>query len=188
MSDSRLIGIVLAAGAGRRYGGPKALARDEEGRPWLALAAERLRAGGCGETVAVLGCGAEEARPLAPAGCRIVVAEEWRAGLSASLRAGLSAAALGDARAAIVVPVDTPGLPVEAVRRVIAAAALLETALVRAVVAGAPSHPVLLGRAHWHPLAAGLGGDRGAGPYLAAHRAQEVECGDLWDGADIDTR
>jgi len=46
---------------------------------------------------------------------------------------------------------------------------------------------VLLGRAHWSPLAAGLHGDRGARPYLVRHAAHEVDCADLWPGADLDS-
>jgi len=32
-----------------------------------------------------------------------------------------------------------------------------------------------------------VSGDSGARGYLVAHGAIEVECGDLWDGADVDT-
>lgn len=84
-----LAGLVLAAGAGRRFGGPKALARDASGTPWISLAIELLRAAGCDEVTVVLGASAAEARALVPTGVRIVVAEDWEVGMSASLRAGL---------------------------------------------------------------------------------------------------
>ena len=45
-------GIVLAAGAGTRYGRPKVLAA---GGDWLRVAVPSLRAGGCGEVYVVLG-------------------------------------------------------------------------------------------------------------------------------------
>jgi CTP:molybdopterin cytidylyltransferase MocA len=61
-------GVVLAAGAGTRFGGPKALARTAAGEPWLALAVGTLRAAGCEPVVVVLGTGADEAEPLVPAG------------------------------------------------------------------------------------------------------------------------
>jgi CTP:molybdopterin cytidylyltransferase MocA len=64
----------------------------------------------------------------------------------------------------------------------------LSAALARAVYAGRPGHPVLIGRDHWTALAQTLTGDSGAGAYLSAHDALEVECGDLWSGADIDHR
>ena len=56
----------------------------------------------------------------------------------------------------------------------------------RAVYAGAPGHPALIGRGHWAPLVAELAGDRGAGAYLRRHDAEEVECSDLATGADVD--
>ena len=89
----RICGIVLAAGAGTRFGGPKALARTPEGEPWIARAARALRDGGCDEVVVVLGAGADAAALLVPDGTRVVIAADWAGGLSHSLRAGLAAAA-----------------------------------------------------------------------------------------------
>lgn len=179
-------GLVLAAGAGRRFGGPKALARTPAGTPWLALAVRALRDGGCAEVVVVLGAGAEEARGLVPAGATAVTASGWESGVAASLRTGLTALESSGAVAAVVVPVDTPDLPVAAVARIVRRAGA--DALVQATYAGAPGHPVLLGRAHWSPLAASVRGDVGARPYLIAQGAGSVECSDLWTGADRDTR
>ena len=81
-------------------------------------------------------------------------------------------------------PHRTPDLPTAVVARVAAGAAL--ASLARAVYLGLPGHPVLIGRAHWHSVAASVRGDRGAGDYLAAHGARSLECADLWHGADID--
>ncbi len=165
-----LVGIVLAAGAGTRAGGPKA------GRAgWLPHAVSVLRAAGCERVIAVLGA------VVVPTDAEVVIAEDWAEGLSASLRAGLAAAS-GDA--ALVTLVDLPGMPAAAAARVAAGAA--RSSLRRAVYAGRPGHPVLLGRDHWEAVAAAARGDRGAAPYLRARDAEGVECGDLWDGADLD--
>lgn len=181
-----MCGIVLAAGAGTRFGGPKALARDAEGVPWLQRAADALRGGGCADVIVVLGAEADAAAPLVPDGARIVVAADWAEGLSRSLVAGLAAAAGADA--AVVVPVDTPELPGAAVARVIVAGMRdLRAALTRATYDGEPGHPVLLGSAHWDALAAQVSGDVGAGPYLRRNATVAVECGDLWSGHDRDT-
>ena len=59
-------------------------------------------------------------------------------------------------------------------------------ALARAVYGGEPGHPVLVGRAHWRPLADAVRGDTGAGPYLRAHAAVAVDCTDLGGGDDVD--
>jgi CTP:molybdopterin cytidylyltransferase MocA len=182
-----LCGVVLAAGAGTRYGGPKALAATADGTPWLVRAVEALRAGGCREVVAVLGAGAPEAAPLVPAGARAVIAGDWAEGVSASLRAGLAAAQRLAADAVVILPVDTPGTPPAAVARVIAAAdAAPRAALAQARYGGGPGHPVLIGADHFAAVAATVTGDRGAGAYLASHGARGVSCADLWSGADID--
>ncbi|MDQ1082581.1 MULTISPECIES: NTP transferase domain-containing protein [Microbacterium] len=179
-------GLVLAAGAGRRFGGPKALARTPAGAPWVALAVRALVEGGCRDVTVVLGAGADEAQALVPRTARIVRAEDWAEGMSASLRSGLRALAGGPAVAAVVVPVDTPDLLPSAVARVMRRAR--PEALAQATYAGRPGHPVLLGRAHWKPLSGLIRGDIGARPYLIAQGADLVECGDLWAGADVDSR
>ncbi|WP_431803578.1 nucleotidyltransferase family protein [Microbacterium sp. bgisy203] len=191
---SGTVGIVLAAGAGTRYGMPKALVVGSDGIPWIVRAVETLRAGGCARVVVALGAERAAAGRLVPAGdgrVEIVEVADWAEGLSASVRAALGAlessavpGALTGASAAVLVPVDTPGLPAAAVAR-LAAGADVET-LRRAVYDGVPGHPVVIGRSHWSALSAELAGDQGAGPYLAAHGAERTECGDLWDGADVD--
>jgi CTP:molybdopterin cytidylyltransferase MocA len=185
MAD-RVLGVLLAAGAGTRMGRPKALVRDQLGVPWVASGCRMLRAAGCDDVVVVLGAEAEAARALVPPGDAVVVAEDWAEGLSASLRAGLAYAAASDADAALVSLVDLRGLPSSVGRRVLEEAGDLRTAAARAVFAGRPGHPVLLGRDHWAPVAASVAGDTGAGAYLAQHGAIEVECGDLADGLDRD--
>lgn len=176
---AEVTGIVLAAGAGTRAGGPKALLRMPSGEPWLTVAANTLLDGGCDHVVVVLGAMARLARPLVPAGAEIVIAEHWELGLSESLRAGLAAAS-GDA--ALVTLVDLPELPAAVVRRMLDAPGDLK----QAVFAGRPGHPVVIAAEHWDAVAETLVGDRGARGYLVAHGVQEIECGDLWDGLDRD--
>ncbi len=181
-----ICGIVLAAGAGTRFGGPKALARDGAGLPWVVGAAQTLAEAGCSPVLVTLGARAAEAALLVPASATVVVARDWADGLSASVRAALAAAGRTAAAAALVIPVDVPKLPASACRRVIEPAADLDTSLRQATYAGAPGHPVLIGRGHWRALAVGLHGDRGASAYLREHGAARVECGDLWHGRDVD--
>jgi CTP:molybdopterin cytidylyltransferase MocA len=180
-------GLVLAAGRGERYGGPKALAVLPDGRAWLTVVAETLAAAGL-PVIAALPSGLIAAADLLPPGARAVFVGDESGGISDSVRAAFSALDAGDSTAALITTVDSPALPTSAVDRILEARPVEEASLVRAVYRERPGHPVLIGRAHWPALTAGLSGDRGAGPYLAAQHALEVECGDLWSGDDIDTR
>ena len=182
-------GIVLAAGAGTRYGQPKIFARDADGPLWLEQVVGALREGGCSEVLVVIGAEAERAHSVVDTleAVSAVVAGDWADGLSASVRAGLAAAAATDADMAVIAPVDVPRMPASVVARVLQAAPG-RPGLARAVYDGRPGHPVAIGRDHWELVAASVRGDSGANHYLATHAALAVECADLWDGADIDTR
>ncbi|PZG92182.1 4-diphosphocytidyl-2C-methyl-D-erythritol synthase [Streptomyces sp. NTH33] len=182
-------GLVLAAGGGRRLGGrPKALL-EHRGRPLVEHAAGVLRAAGCERVHVVLGARAGDVRERARLeDCVLVDNPEWERGMGSSLRAGLDSLAGTEARAALVLLVDQPGVGVEAVARV-RAAYRDETSLVSAAYEGVRGHPVLLGAAHWAGIAASATGDRGARAYLRAHEESVtlVECGDVAQPYDIDT-
>jgi CTP:molybdopterin cytidylyltransferase MocA len=179
-------GLVLAAGAGTRFGGPKGLARDADGVPWVARAVRMLQDAGCAPVLVAVGAAADEVTALVPPGAQAVPVAAWTEGLSASVRAGLDSARASAAVALLIVPVDTPDMPDAAVRRVLSHTR--SDALVQATYNGRPGHPVLVGRDHWAALTDDLTGDRGAGPFLRAHGGQRVECADLWSGEDIDVR
>jgi CTP:molybdopterin cytidylyltransferase MocA len=192
----RVAGMVLAAGAGSRYGSPKALVVDASGEPWLVRAALALEAGGCDPVLVVLGAGGAQAESLLcraadrferPDRLRVVHAERWAEGLSASLDAGLSRLqqSENDAVTAVaLVPVDVPDLGAATVRRLLGGVTV--QTLRQAHFAGRPGHPVVIGREHWAPLRAGLTGDTGARPYLVAHAVTAVACDDLGTGLDVD--
>ena len=191
-------GVVLAAGAGRRFGGPKALV-ELGGALLVERAARVLAEAGCAPVVVVLGAAADEVRARADlTGVVTALNPDWPTGMGSSLRVGLAELAdVPGVRAAAVLPVDTPGVTAAAVRRVIAHAATAVDArgarsvplyaLVRATYRdGAPGHPVLLGRAHWPGVAELAVGDAGAREYLRRHPPLDVPCADLADGADVD--
>ena len=60
----RTLGVLLAGGAGRRMGTPKALLRDLDGTPFLARAIGILLEGGCDRVVVVTGAAADQAGTL----------------------------------------------------------------------------------------------------------------------------
>lgn len=191
MTPPAVVGLLLAAGAGRRMGTPKALVHDADGTSWLRRAREALEDGGCAGTVVVLGAAADEARALLAASDGpapdVVVADDWDDGMGSSLRAGLQALAAGPADAALVLLVDLPDVGPDVVARV-RASCTGPADLARAAYDGVPGHPVLLGRAHWAGVAEAARGDRGARDYLVGRPVRLVECGDLAGGADVDSR
>lgn len=180
-------GLLLAAGAGRRMGLPKALVSDDAG-PWLPRAIATLYDGGCRHVSVVLGAEVEQATELlGEYDVAVVVAPDWDEGMGASLRAGLRSLAASAAEGAVVSLVDLPDLVPEVVRRVLEVATG-PTSLARASYAGRPGHPVLLGRDHWPGVIATAVGDQGARAYLSDHEVTLVECGDLASGLDVDSR
>lgn len=183
-------GLLLAAGAGRRMGRPKALVRDADGTSWLLRAVQVLQEGGCDRVLVVLGAAVDEPiRMLEGTGASVVVAPDWAEGMSASLQAGLRAAADGPADAVAVALVDLPDVTAEVVRRVLGGIEPVTgpATLRRAAYGGRPGHPVVLGRDHWRPVINGAAGDRGARDYLARHHLDLIECGDLATGLDVDS-
>lgn len=180
-----VVGLLLAAGAGERFGGPKALARDDDGTSWLLRSVQALRP--CAEIVVVLGAEAEQAAALLPMSVSRIRAEDWAEGMGASLRAGLSGLAPTSHEAALVSLVDLPDVDAAVVARLVAAATG-PGVLARAAYDGVPGHPVLIGRDHWAGVVETATGDRGARDYLAGREVALVECGDLASGADVDSR
>ncbi len=181
-----LAGVVLAAGAGTRFGGPKALARDDAGA-WLPRACDLLAGAGCVPVVAILGAGAEEAKRLLPKGAHGVIAPAWHEGIGASLHTALEAARAVHAEALLLTLVDLPGLQPEAVARVAAQWTGDPSVLARAVDGEAPGHPVLIGADHFARVLATVGGQRGAAHYLEAHHAELIDCTGLGVAADVDS-
>lgn len=172
-------GVVLAAGAGTRYGKPKVLA---DGGSWLRAAVTALHEGGCGDVAVVLGAAVDGVDVPSPA--RAVVAENWADGVSAAARAGLLALA-DDVEYAVLTTVDTPDVTAAAVRRVLDAARV--SGLARARYGTRPGHPVVIRREHWAALLDVLAGDEGSGPFLRARDdVVAVDCADLSSGHDID--
>lgn len=184
----KIAGLVLAAGAGQRFGGPKALV-ELEGEPLVARTVRLLREGGCTEILVVIGASADEVRDRAALlADQVVVAEHWEQGQGASLRAGLDAAAASDVDAVVVALVDQPWIGAEAVHRLGQAASAGAEAAV-ATYGGQPRNPVLLARAVWGEVVEAAVGDVGARVWLRANpgRVVPVPCDGTGDPRDVDT-
>ncbi|MDW5597137.1 NTP transferase domain-containing protein, partial [Conexibacter stalactiti] len=119
---SRVAGLVLAAGAARRFGAAKQLA-PLDGRPLLEHALAAMAAAGLPRVAVALGAHAQEiAAAVELHGAEVVVVTDWEEGLAASLRAGVAALA-PHADAIVVTLGDQPRVRPEAIARVAAAGA-----------------------------------------------------------------
>ncbi|MFC6239161.1 nucleotidyltransferase family protein [Longivirga aurantiaca] len=172
-------GLVLAAGEGRRFGGPKA-PYVLDGERLVDRAVHLLRDAECEPVVVVLGAwvGRVDDADIT------VVNADWASGMGSSLRLGLDTLVGTEADRVVVTLVDLPGLSPEAVRRLVDSG----SDLAQAAYAGERGHPVLLGRGHWPGVRDAADGDRGARAYLAAHDVALVEVGDVASGEDLDER
>ncbi|WP_328293904.1 NTP transferase domain-containing protein [Kineococcus sp. NBC_00420] len=136
-----VVGIVLAAGAGRRMGAPKALLRHVDGRTFAAATAELLVAAGCSSVLVTLGTGQQ-----LPSGVVAVEVPDASRGPGAGLARALRHPLARRAEAVLITLVDLPGIDVAGVRAVLGLAS--PTVLARGVERGRPGHPVLIGREH----------------------------------------
>ncbi|MEV7193688.1 nucleotidyltransferase family protein [Streptomyces sp. NPDC093510] len=186
---AEVVGLLLAAGGGRRLGGrPKALL-EHRGRPLVEHAVRVLRDAGCERVHVVLGASADAVRERASLpDCVLIDNPEWEEGMGSSLRAGLASLASTGASAALVSLVDQPGIGAAAAARVRAAYRSPAT-LAAASYEGRRGHPVLFGSEHWAGIGASAVADRGARDYLRAHAEAVtlIECGDVAEAYDIDT-
>ena len=172
-------GLVLAAGAGERFGGRKQLA-DLDGRPLLEHVLIAMSEAPVDRVVVVLGAHAAEVAKSVPMhGAEPVICRRWRDGLGASLRAGASA--LAECDAVVVGLGDQPRLSCDAMARVVAQRGA-DALAVRATYGGIPGHPVLLERALLTDV--GNGDPR---EMLHGVPIREVACDGLGSPEDVDT-
>jgi molybdenum cofactor cytidylyltransferase len=189
----RIVGILLAAGRGLRFGGAKLLAPlsatvdDIEAGTPVGVAACRHLVAALPETIAVVRPGDDLlARSLRDAGARMVECARADEGMGASLACGVAVAA--DAGGWVVALADMPWIKPSTIRMV--ADALQSGADIAApTYQGERGHPVGFARRHYAALAASTG-DQGARAILAAHRAELTLCATDDQGAvrDVDGR
>ncbi|MDQ3841118.1 MAG: nucleotidyltransferase family protein [Actinomycetota bacterium] len=179
--------VLLAAGAGSRFGGGKLLA-PFGGRSLIEATLSGLHGAPVDEIMVVVGKDAEELRSVCePYGARVIENPDWARGLSTSVRAGLLACA-PRARAVVVALADQPLVGVQAVARLVETFEDGAKAAV-ATYGGEPRNPVLFAREVWPLLLRELSGDKGARVFLARHPelVTEVPCDDVADPTDVDT-
>jgi CTP:molybdopterin cytidylyltransferase MocA/SAM-dependent methyltransferase len=184
---TRIVAVVLAAGAGTRFGGGKLLAMLE-GRPVLQHVLDRVADAGVEDVVVVLGDDADA----------VEVAIDWRRerrvrnpepgrGLSSSVRIGMEALDEG-VDGALIVLGDQPLVSLATIRALLDAPPDAARPIVVPVYGGdGGRNPVLVERDAFG-LVGEIAGDRGLGPVIAAHPelVHEVRV-DVAGNPDIDT-
>jgi CTP:molybdopterin cytidylyltransferase MocA len=174
-----ITGLVLAAGAGRRLGRPKAEV-VLGGVRLIDRAVQTLLAGGCQQVVAVV-----RSEGITVDGAIAVVNPAADDGMGSSLRTGL--AALPDGTEAVVVTlVDLPDIAPTEIRSMIGwyrnGASIL---VIRRD--GVRSHPVLIARRWFNAFAGAAHDDQGGRAFFAQHW-DDVDFLDLPNAiTDIDT-
>lgn len=167
-----IVGVLLAAGIGQRFGGDKLMHRLPDGTPMAVAAAANLRPA-CDHVVAVLRPDHDQlASSLAAVGCEIILCFEADRGMGHSLAAGVRAAA--DAAGWIVVLGDMPFIATSSYRAV-ATCLQAGASLVATQYRGQRGHPVGFARV-WLPELSAMTGDKGGRMILEKHRQHMILC------------
>jgi molybdenum cofactor cytidylyltransferase len=161
--------VVLAAGAGSRFGGGKLIARLD-GRPIVAHVVDAARAAGLDPIVVVVPP-TGDLDDLDLGAVRRVVNETPQEGLSTSVRIGLRDLDLErHVTAAVILPGDQPRVRPETIAALLDAVdATPDTPFVAARHVDDRSPNPVVARRSACRLADELAGDRGFGPVLSAH-------------------
>jgi molybdenum cofactor cytidylyltransferase len=186
-SDPKIIvAILLAAGAGTRFGGEKLLHPLEDGVAIAAHAARNLLAA-TPDVIAVVRWGDFPLYDmLEQEGCQVTMFQGAARGMGASLAHGVAQARGADGW--VVALADMPRIRSDTVKSVITA--LQQGALIAAPVhKGERGHPVGFGAALRDELLA-LDGDQGARAVVERHRdsVQLIECDDPGVLFDVDRK
>jgi molybdenum cofactor cytidylyltransferase len=180
--------ILLAAGAGTRFGSAKQLALVE-GEPLVRRAARAAIASGCASVRVVLGAHAAQVEAaLAGLEVQLVPNSDWEEGMASSIRAGIDAVAADHPRAdaALLLLADQISVTSALLDTLIGLFEAGDADLVACAWAGTQGPPALFGRRFFSELEA-LRGDRGARSVLSAHR-EEVALVEFPEGdRDVDT-
>ena len=169
---SGVVGLLLAAGQGRRFGSDKLMHRLPDGMPVAVAAASRLLPV-CDQVVAVLR--PEQwalAEALAALGCECVLCAEAQHGMGHTLAAGIRAAP--DAAGWVVALADMPFIQ-PASHAVVVEAMRGGARLAATRFRGQRGHPAGFAR-DWRTALEALTGDEGARQILSQHAQDIVWC------------
>ncbi|RKQ73078.1 NTP transferase domain-containing protein [Oceanibaculum indicum] len=184
----RIAVLILAAGQSRRMGAQNKLLAQIDGKPMVARVVEIVRASKTGPITIVTGHEADRVKAALPGDIAFVHNPDYAAGLSTSLKAGISALP-ADIDGVLVCLGDMPRISPAMIDRLIAAFDPVEGREICVPThKGKRGNPVLWGK-RFLPEMAALAGDVGAKHLIGAHADLVVEVEMEEDGVliDIDT-
>jgi molybdenum cofactor cytidylyltransferase len=185
-SEKLPMAILLAAGAGSRFGGGKLLHPLDDGAAIAAHAARNLVSAGLDVTAVIRPGDFPLAEILEQEGCRVTVCADAAKGMGVSLAHGVAQSR--DAAGWIVALADMPRIRPETIARV-AQVLMAGADIVAPSYQGDRGHPVAFGRKFQHELQL-LTGDSGARAIVQRNQAMVklVEGDDPGVLLDIDRR
>lgn len=175
--------VIIGAGAGTRFGGPKAAATLGDGRRFLDAIVDTARNAGLDPVIAVLPAGV-----VAPAGVRAVVNPNSRSEQIVSARLGLAQLTNVPVTSAMLWPVDHPFVSLESVLAILDAARRTGAHIVVPVHDSRRGHPAWFHRETWRELMTVADGGARAVIHADPSRVREVAVSDPGILRDIDTR
>lgn len=183
MAEPRTVGVLLAAGGGRRFaasgGGTHKLLTPFRGRPLCQWAADALLAAGLDDAWVV--CGSADLSSVLPAGLAVIDNPQWAEGQATSVTLAIEAARAAKFDAVVVGLADQPMVPTAAWRAV----ADSRSPVAVATYLGMRRNPVRLAKEMWHLVP--VNGDLGV-KVVMRHQpwlVEEVVCSG--DPRDVDT-
>lgn len=139
--------LILGAGAGKRFGGPKASATLLDGRRFLDAVVQTARDAGLHPVIVVLTSGV-----TAPAGATVIINANPESEQISSVRLGLAQLTNSPVTAAIVWPVDHPFVRLESVLAILDGAKRTNARIVIPSHDDRRGHPTFFHRDTWREL------------------------------------
>ena len=167
LDDTRVAGVVLAAGMATRMGGSKVV-REVGGRPMVRRVVEACLSSRLSNTLVVLGHDAVNVEAsLRGLSVRVLMNHRYRQGLSTSVNTALGI--IGpECRAALFLHADQPFVTAALIDRILEVFSVSRRPIVRPLVEGRPGNPVLFA-AELFPELREETGDRGGRDVIRRH-------------------
>lgn len=185
-SDNAVVGVLLAAGTGSRFGDSNKLLATFDGEPLVRHAGRTLAGADLTERIVVVGADGDRVRSaLSGFDVRFVHNPHYTDGQATSLRAGLQAARPADA--VVFALGDMPLVAPASVNALIDTYAQRPLTALAAAYDGRRGNPVLFDSTHFGALETVSGDTGGRRVLLTSDRSALVETGDPGVLCDVDT-